>query len=841
MKKHVAWVIRHRKGLGIVCLMVCIVGMAWFVMRRIHRRRMRQLACNAHFAPTLPPSRPIATVAPPLTAVTMDATFDGHAFRPDSPPPSPLPESQPGQIYSVRVTVLDDVDNNKVAAHHHRRPMETPQGRRDRWVRRLMHTCRAALGRPVAKSGWLALFSWGHLILLSAVLLVYAATRFIGLTHYPIYFFCDEATHAVLAQKLIANGLRDHTGTFLPPYFLNVRKWNLGLSIYLHAITVGLFGKSVFLTRATSVVVGLLNPIAIALTLFIVFRNRFWWMGPLVVGMIPAWFLHSRTAFETVMSVAFYSVFLCSYLLYRTRSPKYLFIALPAGAATFYSYSNGQGVMAVSSVLLLLFDFPYHLRQMRQRPLLMVGGVLLVGLLAIPLFRYRALHPGETTKQLRDFGSYWVQSIPVMQKLSLFAKNYLAGLDPRYWFLPNDIDLVRHRMQGSHIPLFLAPFILVGLGNCLWHWRSPAHRTVLVAILAVPFSPALVRIEVYRVLGMVIPATLLTLIGLGQLDEWVNQWSWLRRWPLSAAIGIAGGLILVLLNFHLVYAALTDGPTWHRDYGMIGMQYGARQLFEQVVPQILEASPPNTQIFISHTWANYPDVFLEFFLTPQQRARVQLLSIEDILHRLATARVPLTPERLFILPPDEYLRAVSSNKLVVSKPEYIIPYPDGRPGFYAVRLRYVDGIDAIVAAERLARQQLITTTVQLDGQPITVRHSRLDMGSPQDIFDANPKTLMRGLEANPFIVEFLFPSPRTITTLGLHVRCQNFTVKMIVTPPEGGDKKTYVTSYHDMPLDPRVDYTFPDGPVEVEALRIEITNTDAGESDHMHLWEVEFR
>ena len=38
------------------------------------------------------------------------------------------------------------------------------------------------------------------------------------------------------------------------------------------------------------------------------------------MAALPAWFLHSRTAFETVMMVGFYAVFVLAYLLYREVS-----------------------------------------------------------------------------------------------------------------------------------------------------------------------------------------------------------------------------------------------------------------------------------------------------------------------------------------------------------------------------------------------------------------------------------------------------------------------------------------------------------------------------------------
>jgi hypothetical protein len=872
MSRIISWIPpRYRAGVVLVSLLVVAATIVRVLVWRRNRHALRNRSAISPQPPlrrhtrhdhyTQAPQRDQEAElfsAQPVTSApaesharhSVDAMFDGKVFRPLTVPDFP-PGTQVAHMVPARVTVTgyppapagertaepgDEGDRGEEDGGA--RTGETTPG---------LQRIRQKLRKPLVRSGLLSLFTRLDMLLLLGAMLIYGITRFVGLVQFPIFFFCDEAIQTRLAEKLINNGLRDEAGTFLPPYFLNVKKWNLGFSIYLHAITTFLFGKSVFLTRATSVVVGMLAPAAIALTLKVVFNNRFWWMAPLVLGIVPAWFLHSRTAFETVMTVAFFACFLCSYLLYRTRSPLYVFATLIFGAATFYSYSNGQGIMAVCSVLLLLFGLPYHIRQIRQRPLVMIAGLLLIFLLAVPLLRHRSLHPGETSHQLEDLGSYWVESIPTGEKISRFAENYLSGLDPRYWFLYNDVDLVRHRMQDmGHLPLIIAPFVAIGLGVCLWRWRSPPHRTMLVAVLAVPFSPALVRIEVYRVLGMVVPATLLAVIGFAQLYAWLTQawltrWAWLNRLRPYMAVAAGTAATLVVLNIGLLHSALTHGPTWYTNYGMGGMQYGARQIFEQTVPVVLAATPPNTQIVVSHTWANFPNVFMEFFLTPQQRKRVGMISIKDILQRIASDRVPLPQEKLFVLPHYEYREAVNNNKLIVSSPEQIIPYPDGRPGFYFVRMRYVDNVDEIVLEERKARQQLVESQVTLEGEPLTLRHSLIDMGNPQNIFDGDTETLLRGREANPFIVEFHFPSPHTIATLGVQVRCKDFSFDITVTPPGGGEAQAYTTTYRDMPVDSRVDYAFPDGPVEADMLRLEITNLNGNTFEHIHLWEVEFQ
>src|SRR5262249_35235590 len=155
--------------------------------------------------------------------------------------------------------------------------------------------------------------------------------------------------------------------------------------------------------------------------------------------------------------------------------------------------------------------------------------------------------------------------------------------------------------------------------------------------------------------------------------------------------------------------------------------------------------------------------------------------------------------------------------------------PDGQPGFYFVRMRYVDNVDAIFAAERLARQQLDEDNAVMDGQTVQVRHSKLDMGQVDSIFDNDDSTLLRGLEANPLVLEIQFPAPRHASTLGLTTGTMDFTVKVEVTPPNNQAPRSSSTTYRGLPTDPHVDIALPGGDQPISRLRIEITNINEGD------------
>src|SRR5262249_24552274 len=179
-------------------------------------------------------------------------------------------------------------------------------------------------------------------VLFAGALAVFLATRLIGLDRFPIYFFTDEAVQTVAVADFLHHGLRNSLGELLPTYFPNGLSLNLSTSVYLQVVPYAAFGFSIFATRATSVLVALSGTAAVALLLRDVFRARFWWLGALVLSATPAWFLHSRTAFETVLATSLYAWFLYCYLRARGASPRWLYAAVVFAALGFYAYAASQ-------------------------------------------------------------------------------------------------------------------------------------------------------------------------------------------------------------------------------------------------------------------------------------------------------------------------------------------------------------------------------------------------------------------------------------------------------------------------------------------------------------------
>jgi hypothetical protein len=631
-------------------------------------------------------------------------------------------------------------------------------------------------------------FSRSDVILLVMVLLFYITTRLVAIEDFPIFFFCDEAIHANLARELVDNGFRDDEGHFLPAYFRNVATFNLSLSVWLHVPGVVLFGKSITVVRATSVVVGLVGVAALMLSLKWFYQLRLWWAGGLVMAALPAWFLHSRTAFETAMMVGFYSTFVLAYLLYREVSPRWLPAAVVCGAATFYSYSNGQGVMFVSTFLLLVTDWRYHLQVVRRRPWVAAAALVTGMLLAGPYLHFRFVrHPEMLSEHLGTLGSPWVTENPLHQKLAASARTYGRGLSPRYWFTDDTLEIVRHRMRGyGYLPIWLAPAVFLGIGIALWRCRgSPAYRLALIAVLAAPFSASLVGLRITRVLAMMVPASILATAGLDVIG------SWLRRVVPGFAVSVSVGLGLVAATTLMTVDALANGPTWFSDYELYGQQYGAKQVFGAIRETLAE--DVKNEIWVTPGWANNTNAFLGFFLSEEEMTRTHMGALDHFVRSYTEIEDGL----VFVFTGREYDAVRNDPRLVVDQPTRVIPYPDGRPGFVFFRAAFSAEAPAIRAAEQAERRMPVNSTVTINGKDVELRHPKIDIGHISDAFDGDPATLARTLDADPATVSMRFPAPRPVSGVRLQLWTERYDVALVVTGVDGSVTETAVEVSND--------------------------------------------
>jgi Dolichyl-phosphate-mannose-protein mannosyltransferase len=664
------------------------------------------------------------------------------------------------------------------------------------------------------------------MVLFGLSIVVYVLTRFAALDAFPIYFFSDEAVQTVLAADLVNNGFKDYLGHFLPTYFQNDRFFNLGLSVYLQVVPYMLFGKSIIVTRGIAALATVFGTVAVSLILKNIFKVRWWWMGVLLLTITPVWFLHSRTAFETTLMVSFYAWFLYFYLLYRYRSPSYLFPALVFGAMAFYSYSPGQVVVVATGLFLLISDIRYHWQNRRTGWF----GIALLGLLILPYVRFSLQSPEGAYNHLRGLDSYWFSDMTLPEKIANFFNEYFGyGLSPAYWYYPNNNrDLVRHMMKDyGNILLATLPLAIIGILICLRRINSSAHRVLLIALLATPIGGSLVGVGATRCLSFVIAAALLSAVGLEGILGGLAKWTPVR---VSTGLAILAFTIASITGLRMLQVSLVEGPTWFDDYDIGGMQYGAREVFAEIKTYLAES--PETTIYLSPAWTNGASYLQRFFM--DNEPRMDMRNIDGFISR----KLELDRDLLFIMTPNEYQRVIDNPKFADIQLERTLPFPNGQPGFYFVRLAYSETAAQEFAAEAQERKKLVTEDLEIGGETVTISHSSTSSGRINDVFDGDTFTLARTDELNPAIIELNYPMPRNVSGLTVTVGSMALELKVEVFSANADEPVIHEQTYSDLPNDPTVEVTFEQPIASATKIRIEIKDVNAGDNGNVHVREI---
>ena len=650
---------------------------------------------------------------------------------------------------------------------------------------------------------------------------LYLLTRFVALDKFPIYFFSDEAIQTMTARDLVGRGLRDLDGSFFPVYFENGGQYNLSLSVWLQVLITWL-PNSIWLTRSLPALITLLFPLAGGLTLRDHLKARYWWLTPYLISVIPAWFLHSRTAFETALGASFYSLFLFLYANYRLKDRRWLIPALATGALVFYSYSPLQLVMVLSGLVFLLVDWRYHFADSKSWQ----KGLIALVLLAAPYLFFRLTHAEAFAQHLRIVHSYWVSGISLLEKFGIFFWRWLKGFNPLYWYFPNEQDLIRHLMKGyGHLPWIFLPFTFLGLWRCLRLWRQPAWRVLLIALLAAPSGAALVDVAITRLLVMVVPLAFLTALGVDEALIWLSAKIKEQRLPAVALV-----LALIFSAGWMTRDAVLNGPAWYADYSLYGMQWGGQQLSEKILE--FKQAHPQARLTLSPTWANNTDVIMRFFLGDPLPVEMGTLGEHSAYY------IPFEREEVFILPPEEYAALLENPKFADVDVLDTLLYPDNKPGFYFVSLDYAAGAEAIFAAELAERQKPQVEQLELLGQVAEVTYPMLDIGGVADAFDGDRATLIRTFEANPLNLTLTFDETVELQAITVWLGNVRSGISVELIDQQGRRHQFEAFDAGTEAIHPiRLDFG---EELVVKSLNLSIESLDEREPVHVHLWDVAF-
>jgi hypothetical protein len=222
---------------------------------------------------------------------------------------------------------------------------------------------------------------------------------------------------------------------------------------------------------------------------------------------------------------------------------------------------------------------------------------------------------------------------------------------------------------------------------------------------------------------------------------------WKNTLRASAFLLLSASSVLTLRE------ALAAGPTHFRDYMLGGMQWGSQKVFRDVLPRYLR-SDPEANIFISHIWANNPEVFPRFFGWFDFR-RVYFAALDSYLDGSTLPK----PRDLVLLTAEEY-RALPKH-FVVEKFDVreTIAWPDGRIGFYLGHL-YLR--PEFVRVSRVGEQGAVRpefVRMRVAGVPSSVLIQGYVIGDDDEVFRQGSRPPVESQPGQELRVQIFFDTP----------------------------------------------------------------------------------
>jgi len=590
--------------------------------------------------------------------------------------------------------------------------------------------------------------------------IVYLIVRLVAVEDFPIYFFCDEAYIGNQIEALLKNNFHDSSGRLLPLYYEKAPgRWVPQISLYLYLPFVLIGGITITSLRWATAFISLTG----IFSLFFISRDHLrlkqsWVVIP-VIGLMPVWILHSRTAFETALIIPFLSLFLLFVARWFSRHRDAL-VGLPLSAALlFYSHFSGSIALVATSVVIVLCNPKRIISQWRW---VLVSGFVFAFLM-IPFLLFSGQSPGAMKEQLTLIQSLWYQGdVTLSDKFILALKNYWSSFSPEYWFFPEGgkrYDATRHLWGGrGYFSWWIAPFLIHGFVISAYRIRDYSYRLIIILCFTASATSLLVPIMIMRVFALIVPVSLLVTVSLDSIVNLVQ-----RRLKVGLPVTVLVAVILNGYQLFLLREALIGAPTWFRDYGLYGIAWGAKELHHELVPK-LARNYPNHQILLTSSWANGSDSFPPFFIKDDEvLRRFRIMTVGDYTDHL----VELSDQTIAIVTADEWREIRSNPKLTVSEPITTLPYPDGSPGFIAAHFAYSNDAPAIFAAELAERQKPIDDRITIaPWGAAAVRHSQFDIGTVADLFDRDPMTVVRTpAGVNPLQLQVIFDTPQSINRL----------------------------------------------------------------------------
>ncbi len=434
-------------------------------------------------------------------------------------------------------------------------------------------------------------YEWGGLFLLGLLALL---LRTIDLEQHPYAFANDEGWIGVEGWRILTGDLTHwfRVGWSAQP----------NLSFLPGALSIALFGKTIFAVRVVSAVEGTLTVIFTYLVGREAFGKRVGWGAALLLACMPVHIHFSRTAFNNILPGFFATllVWLVLRALRRGEISAYLWAGLATGFAL-YSYLGSRLAMALAAGMLgyaVLFKRGY-LRAHLIHLLVFAGAAALV---MAPMMTYFIKVPDMFMTRLNTEGilqnGWLVKEMAagrnaVEALLNQFSRSTLVfisqGGPGGFYGSPN-----------AYLPAAAALFGMLGMAYSLSRARGLAHLTLQAWFWGLILTAGMLTTSPpqHQRMVMALPAAAL-LVGLG-LEQAALMGARLRLGAPRLWQSLAGVVVAGTCLYGIVF--------YFGEYRLRG-HYGDHSNEVTLESALLARQLDNTTWFIS---LGAPEIHLEF-------------------------------------------------------------------------------------------------------------------------------------------------------------------------------------------------------------------------------------
>ena len=464
-------------------------------------------------------------------------------------------------------------------------------------------------------------------VLIAAILLVVAVTRFYKLGEVPVSPDWDEVALGYNAYSILKTG-RDEYGTRFPLVLRSYDDYKPPLYVYLAIPSIALLGLTVPAVRLPSAVFGVLAVLGTYYLASEVFslsvrfrkaRDQLSLITAFLLAISPWHIQFSRIAFEANIGLTV-NIWGLLYFFKGLRRSGYMYVSAILFGVSLYAY-HSERIFVPLIVVLLAVLFRRELWDMKRATLgAVILGILVVAPLVPVLFDKTTLTRLQGTSAFADqtlllsrsvgklsedraagnpFGTVFDnRRIVYAQK---FIDNYLTHFSVRWLFLTGDNDR-HHAPDSGLLHLWELPFILWGMYAVFRsRGRFAAFLFGWILIAPIPASPTTEVPHAIRTLVFLPTFQIFAAIGISRFVVWIRMRKSVGYRFLAAGIFLVAVFFTVrYLNLYFVHLNLEFSRFW---------QYG----YKQAVAFAKENEHKYKKIVVS-TKLEQPHMFFLFYL-----------------------------------------------------------------------------------------------------------------------------------------------------------------------------------------------------------------------------------